>query len=81
MSTAVIKFALKMQEELDNNAHKSGWDNLSAQWCINRIRQETMELENAIKHKKSVEQIQSECADIANFAMFISDNLSRGDSK
>jgi NTP pyrophosphatase (non-canonical NTP hydrolase) len=75
MRNIILDFAKVMDNELDENDHKTGWLGLSPQWLINRIRQETAELENAIKHKKSKSVILSECADVANFAMMIFDNM------
>lgn len=76
MSEEILKFALHMQKELDNNNNKKiGWWGLSDKWIINRIKQETKELENAVKKNLPMEKIISECADIANFAMFLVDNL------
>ena len=74
MSLELLRFACNMQQELDNNDHKSGWEGLSPQWIIHRIKQETNELERAIKNKRLRKKIISECADIANFAMMLADN-------
>lgn len=75
MSISVMKFAIKMEEELIENNHKQGWDGLSLRWILNRIKQETGELERAIEKKLPNKKIQSECADIANFCMMMFDNL------
>jgi len=72
---SLLKFAQAMETELIENDHKTGWNQLSPQWIINRIRQETQELETAIKNDKPIREIQSECADIANFAFMLWDNL------
>lgn len=73
-----------MREKLDSG-RKKGYDGYDKNWqegywfpdCtpenfINRIQQEVLELNDAIKHG-SKEDVLKECADIANFAMFISD--------
>ena len=44
---SLLKFALDMERKLIENDHKTGWKQLSPQWIINRIRQETQELETA----------------------------------
>lgn len=75
MRDIVLDFARAMDNELDENDHKTGWARLSLQWLINRIKQETSELENAIKNNKPKSVILSECADVANFAMMIFDNV------
>jgi len=75
MSIEILRFACNMQLELDNNDHKEGWQNLSPVWIINRIKQETLELEKAVKNKKLKKEIISECADVANFAMMLADNI------
>ena len=77
MSLELLRFACNMQQELDNNDNKCGWVHLSPKWIINRIRQETKELEKAIKNKATKRRIISECADIANFAMMLADNIRR----
>ena len=72
---SLLKFALDMERKLIENDHKTGWKQLSPQWIINRIRQETQELETALKNEKSIKEIQLECADISNFAFMLWDNL------
>ena len=63
-------FANEMQRELHANNHKTGWDNLSQKWLLNRLKQEVGELERAVESGKN---IVSEAADVANFAMMIAD--------
>ena len=72
MSQNVLRFALEMQRELDINKHKSGWWNLTPKQCLNRLRQETAEVARAISQNKTPDKVTSECADVANFAMFLS---------
>ena len=78
MSLEILRFAVNMQQELDNNDYKTGWENLSPSWIIHRIKQETKELEKAIKEKHLKRKIISECADIANFVMMLADNIRNG---
>lgn len=78
MSSVILRFAIEMQNELDRNNHKSGWHGLSPKWLIHRMKQEVAELEKAVKKEKPREEIQSECADVANFAMMLSNNFMDG---
>lgn len=71
----LLEFANEMHKELENNNHKGGWEYLSPQWIINRMRQEVDEIERAIQKGKPVEEVVSECADVANFAYFLAHNL------
>ena len=77
MRDVVLDFAKVMDNELDENDHKIGWAYLSPQWIINRIRQETNELEKAIRKNKPKSVTVSECADVANFAMMLFDNITQ----
>ena len=76
MSHTVLYFATKMQEVFDDNmlAGKRGWYRLTPKECLKRLRQETKELTRAIEQNKNKEEVASECADVANFAMFIYHN-------
>ena len=69
----VIGFAERMDEKLEANSHKNGWQDCSDKWLLNRLRQETKELTKAVESGK-IDRISSEAADVANFAMFIADN-------
>ena len=74
MSQSVLYFALAMQKEMDANSCKSGWWNLTPKQCLNRLRREVREVAKAIEQNKSREDVRSECADVGNFAMFLSCN-------
>ena len=69
----VLRFAEVMELKLLENSHKQGWGQLSPKWLLNRLRQETRELEGALK-TGTPELIAREAADVANFAMMIADN-------
>ena len=71
---SLFRFAEAMDCELENNSHKSGWDQCSDKWLLNRLRQEVRELARAIEEKKSADSILSEAADVANFAYFLAYN-------
>ena len=67
-------FADEMMTKLFQNRHKGDtWQRVSNKQLLNRLRQETTELEKALTTGKGVVE---ECADVANFAMFIADNFS-----
>jgi len=65
-----------MLQKLRNNSHKEHWKNCSINHLI-----EMMELEiNELKHElieMDLNEARRECADIANFAAMIHDNISR----
>ena len=61
-------------EKLAKNSFKNGWQYLSPKQCLNRMRQELREAARAVEQIKSEEEVKAECADVANFAMFLSHN-------
>ena len=71
--TSVSRFALAMRKELDDNSRKGGWSTCDVGYLRTRLHQEVAELMRAIDGKESPERILSECADVANFAMMISE--------
>lgn len=74
MSQAVIYFAAAMQREMDGNNCKTGWWLLTPKECLKRLKQEVREVAKAIEQNKSEDEVLSECADVGNFAMFLSHN-------
>lgn len=74
----VCWFAEIMESQLAQNDHKPGWKNDSLRSLLKRIREEVDELGSAIekthddRHARALD-ICSEAADVANFAMMISD--------
>lgn len=64
---------------LRKNDHKSHWKNYSLKWLLRRLKTEVRELERAINKitKDTGPDVDSECADVANFAMMISDNFNQ----
>jgi len=85
LEQGIIEYANRMQYKLNQNKHKESpemnsdgqgrnWHNCSINWLLYRLRQETLELEEAIM-KGDFENAKDEAADIGNFAMFIHDNL------
>ena len=73
----LLEFANEMQKKLDDNSHKTGWDQCSDAYLLNRLRQETGELARAVARKDDPKAIIREAADVANFAYFIADNCSQ----
>lgn len=71
---SLIWFAREMEKRLEANDHKTGWGSCSLQYLSMRLTQERRELERAIKNK-DIKNVIEECADIANFAMMIADNV------
>lgn len=66
----LVKFTVAMAERLEANEHKGSWYACSPQWLLNRLRQETAELERALSNGGDVIH---EAADVANFAMMLAD--------
>ena len=80
---AIHNFAESMQRKLDLNKHKEcpkmnpdgegrSWERCSSSWLLYRLRQETLELEDAMS-KHDLDAIINESADVGNFAMMIHD--------
>lgn len=66
----IKQFTDAMQYKLRVNAHKGKWEGLSAFHAIRLLEREVEELHRAIASGNSVD-VMMECADIANFAMMI----------
>ena len=62
-----------MEAKLRENDHKGGWDVNTDQELMWRLLDEMAELRHALTYGDA-ESIVKECADVANFAMFIADN-------
>lgn len=69
-------FAARMELKLKANDHKGGWHNEYAEYFLSRMTDEFEELVAALE-TGNTEQSISECADIANFAMMLADNIWR----
>lgn len=73
---AVGWFAEQMELRLRANDHKGGWKNCRVFLLLNRLFDEARELYDAVCYAQSdTKNIIQECADIANFAMMIADNI------
>jgi hypothetical protein len=83
----VAAFALLMERELRANDHKGGWDTCDTSWLLKRIEEEAKELRAADPDRvrypygtdvindtgKRADLVESEAADVANFAMMVAD--------
>jgi hypothetical protein len=75
----LIKFsaAQKAKLLLPENIAKGGWEEESFHFLIIRLREEVHEIMNETfgnPENPNLDLLQSECADVANFAMMIFDN-------
>jgi len=78
----VGKFSHAMIETLITNEkyrNKRGWENLSNEHILKRIKEETAEIETALINQAPTRDIIKECTDVANFCMMLADNLERRD--
>jgi NTP pyrophosphatase (non-canonical NTP hydrolase) len=67
----VDRFTERMNAKLYANRFKAHWSTVDQAYLIKRLKEEVKELEEALKFGLDVS---GECADVANFAMMISDN-------
>ena len=72
-------FVIEMENVLQENDHKSGWDNMSIHALYSRIKQEFEELQreyilqtNALDGVNRRDRLRKEAIDVANFCMFLS---------
>ncbi len=87
MDETILKFAESMQHKLDKNKNKEcvqmnrdgkgrTWKDCDLFWLLRRLREETLELDEAI-YNADCDGIINETADIGNFAMMIHDIVSK----
>ena len=76
-SKAIDWFAGRMKMKLMNNLHKAHWSEADDEYLLSRLKGESVELHEELFAKSTCcpEAIIDECADVANFAMMIADNL------
>lgn len=72
---SVARFALIMEEKLSGADHKPHWSRLPYGYLLSRLLDELSELNIAVSYGYTPVLIARECADVANFAMMIADNL------
>lgn len=75
---AVQKFAEAMERKLrthDKDRGEDGWQNADPESLFGRLKEETVELEMALRRDGRLESLESqaEAVDVANFAMMIWD--------
>lgn len=84
-------FAREMEIKLRENDDKGGWEECSTAYLLDKLRRELEELRDAEQRYQEakpgsldvpdlMKKIQRECADVANYAMMIADNL-QGETK
>lgn len=66
-------FSGEMERVLKENDHKGGWDGMDLLCLLNRLKEETAELADALE-ADDVSVTIKEAIDVANFAMMIADN-------
>ena len=66
-------FVGKMEEQLQANEYKGGWDDSPFEWLVVKLAEETGEVAEAVIKGLSLERLIKECADVANIAMMIAD--------
>lgn len=71
--TAVLSFAFEMESQLNANDHKGGWEGTDVEYLCRELCKNYTFLSTAMKRKDKAE-IRRRCANIANFAMMISEN-------
>lgn len=70
-----------MRQKLEQNEHKGGWANRHLSWLFNRASMELLELSKSLEVYEETGLnanawlVLSECADVANFVLMITDNL------
>ncbi len=72
----VKSFAAMMEYKLKKNDHKGNFENTDVDFLLKRLKEEVVELENAIK-TESYFEVMLEAADVANFACIIVWNILR----
>lgn len=74
----VKRFSQIMEQKLQMNDHKGGWDDMSVKDLVNRLCQEVLELDRAITMGEDKKNIVFESADVANFAMMVASKFNSG---
>lgn len=72
----ISSLEVSMKKKLDENCYKGTWQGLSDLKLFKLANDEMEELLDAILHEPD-ENILLECADVANFIVFIHDNVKR----
>lgn len=69
MRESIKKFSEQMEQRLEENEHKGGWENTSRGFLENRLIDKTLDLLVA----KDKESIIGNAVDIANYAMMLTE--------
>ena len=77
MFKELMEFGAVMAQKLEENTHKSGWNDLNADECLQKLTEESRELRAAIREKRGRKEVEREAADLANICMFIAYNVRR----
>lgn len=75
---ALYEFVVVMKEKLDENIAKgkTGWRSMETEWLFMRLQGEIGEMyAELMAARPDPEKVARECADVANFAMFIADKV------
>jgi NTP pyrophosphatase (non-canonical NTP hydrolase) len=82
---ALQAFLAKMRAELEENQGKGDWRYAGVDWLLDHLQEEVLELRVAVNgmdnnvtpedHYKSVAEVVSEAADVANMAMMVADRV------
>lgn len=71
-----------MKHKLAVNSHKGHWENMTSGHILGLLKGEVRELEEAVlSNGFTYDDILMECADVANFAMMLHDNIVRSAGK
>lgn len=73
----VQAFARAMERELRVHANKGLWTSCDPEYLLDRLYEELAELEHALLVGAPLETVESEAADVGNFAMMIVDVLQK----
>ncbi len=73
-------FLFRCAEKLNEYPHKPDWSMHSYPYLLMKLKGEVEELDISLQ-EDSPDEIIRECADVANFAMMIADNIHKGTMK
>ena len=76
---AVALFSGDMLKKLQKNSHKVHWSTVDNFTLLHRLKEELDELRVAVFDDEGSQAIIDECCDVALFAMFVADNIRKGE--
>lgn len=74
---AVVEHALRMEARLKEHEDKGGWEECRFRRLIIELEGHVEDLKEALFEQGIEDNIENECADIANYSMMIADNFGR----